>query len=401
MNALAAEETQTGMITQTRRDFSRRLTGMLEENRDFCFLRLGDGELAFLLRWQEDAEHAGDPDYLRPSCEVAFGSPGLNPEHGERLLRSLENASCVDTYLHVEYNRESLPGLHWQPPAGEFGVLPREASALLGDWLFLELRDYLTRHRCIICGAEGRLLEELLQVPAYREIVRDFIPENARLDFVQPRRDGARLSEDLDLIKDDLRAAIKATGADTLLLSLGGAAKIIGCELARELQVRVLDIGSLLRGLTYAGSDGQASWRASHHPFVVRVPFEMYMQALRRAFPDMPPEVRLAKAHAQLCLDLQRKEFLTSITSDANDASVFDPTGENLAHFQANLRAYHRTHFLPALVRAETRKLAAEFVWWRMKKGVGLEGRVFHFLLQIKRGLSRLLPRARPASPAH
>jgi cytidylate kinase len=45
-------------------------------------------------------------------------------------------------------------------------------------------------------------------------------------------------------------------GVDTVFLSLGGAAKILCFELAKELDVRMFDFGAMLRALTFSGSPG-------------------------------------------------------------------------------------------------------------------------------------------------
>jgi hypothetical protein len=44
-----------------------------------------------------------------------------------------------------------------------------------------------------------------------------------------------------------------------------------------------------------------------------------------------------------------------------------------------------------ALLRKDTRRLAGEFLWWRMKKGLGVAGRILRSLVQMKQTLQRLL----------
>jgi hypothetical protein len=368
------------------------LTRLMETHRPFSFLRLGDGELRFLLQCQTSGA-TEEPRPIRVSCEVAHGDPGLRSEHYARLLHSFEGCQFLDLYTGLPYNRENLPRLQWKRDPRTLGEAHSGEVGLLFTWAIHELRGYLSRHRVVVCGAEAALLRELLAEPRYREIVASLWPGNAETHFVEPLRGGAHLADDLDAIKAQLEEAIRIHRADTVLLSLGGAAKILAFELATELGIRVVDSGSLLRALTYSGSDGQAAWRAPHHPFLVRVPLDLFLSGLRRANPRMDRITLVAKAHAQLCLDLQRKVEGHSITADANDGSVFDPSPENLAHYNQSLRTY-RAEVLPlAREDAECTRLAREFRYWRWKKGLGWDGRLFRLAVATKRQFRRLTKR--------
>src|SRR5262249_57541967 len=99
---------------------------------------------------------------------------------------------------------------------------------------------------------------------------------------------------------------------DTVFISLGGASKILCYELSEEHQIAAFDFGSLMRGLTYSGSDGHNFVRAAHYPYYVRVPFDTYMGALQRAHPRLPSPNLLAKAHEQMGLVWIRKEEVCS-----------------------------------------------------------------------------------------
>jgi hypothetical protein len=365
------------------------LTTLLEKHSTLSFLRLGDGELRFLLQVQ-GGEGELTARNLRASCEIAYGDPGLTKAQGKRLLASYERCSFLDLYGGLPYNNEHLPRLRWHRDPRTLGNASSGAIGLLFEWLYHDFRHYLSQHRSLICGAEAVLLEQLLKDPEYRRIASPFWPESIDVLFVQPRHDGARLSQDLDLIKEDLKAAVREHCPDTLFLSLGGASKIIGYELAQELGIRAVDFGSALRALTYSGSDGYAGWRASHHPHLLRVPFDVYMRALRKAHPDLSPAMLVAKAHAQLCLELQRKDLLKSGTSDANDGSMFDATAQNLRNFWESMRTYRR-EILPLVERdQEALALAREFRLWRWKKGLDWDGRLFQLGVLVK-GLLRSL----------
>lgn len=375
-------------LESTTQAAAARLTELMEEGRGFAFLRLGDGELRFLLEVQGELATTERSD-LRASCEIAHGSPALTRKDYERLLTSYERASVVDLHGELSYNAEKLSALRWQRAPQTIGTASSGRTALLFTWLHHELRGYLSRHRTVVCGAEATLLRELLTEPRFREIVESYWPAGANVSFVEPRNGGRTLSADLDSIKADLSAEIKRTHADTVLLSLGGGAKILCYELAAELGVCAIDFGSALRGLTYSGSDGQSLWRASHHPFLVRVPLELYMSALNRARPHLDPVSTLAKAHAQLCLDLQHKTPLHSHTSDVNDTSMFAPSVENLRNFNESM-SYYQRHVLPlANGHPEAEALAAEFRRWRRKHGLGLDGKIFQFGVAAKAALRK------------
>ena len=364
-------------------DAAKELTRLLEEYCTFSFLRLGDGELRFLLAAQ-GLETVPDREGLRASCEIAYGTPALAARDYDRLLASFERCSVIDLHGGLPYNQANLGKLRWNRTADSIGTVSSGSTALLFDWIQHELGSYLSRHRSIVCGAEAGLLRELLTNVEYRQLARSYIPDGSEIHFLQPRRDGSRLSEDLEEIKSDLANAVHQHHADTIFVSLGGAAKIVCHELAEEIGIRAIDFGSALRALTYSGSDGQAAWRSSHHPHLFRVPLRIYYPALRSAHPDMPMETLLSKAHAQLCLDLQRKVPLQSITSTANDATMFDASPENLKDFNEDLACY-RKEILP-LSRSsdEAGRLAAEFDLWRRKHGLGWDGRIFQFAVRMK-----------------
>jgi hypothetical protein len=146
----------------------------------------------------------------------------------------------------------------------------------------------------------------------------------------------------------------------------------------------------MMRGLAYCGSAGAALWRASHNPFFVRIPFAMHMDALERAHPEMPPATLLAKAHAQLCLDLQRKETMNSFAADVIDPSSFDAGEENLRLFSEG-RAVYEARYRPLARRdPAAEKLVQEFDYWCLKKGLGWRGKFFQLLVRGRQTARRV-----------
>jgi hypothetical protein len=366
------------------------LTELLERHETFSFLRLGDGELRYMLEMQSGKIKSRDT-MREPSCEVAFGNLGLAPNHYSRLLTAYERCSLIDLYGELPFNNSNLQFLQWSRDKASAGEVSSGSISLLHQWIYFELRNYLETHSCLFCGAESSLLKTLLEESEFRQIIGPFWPKTASAWFHQPRNNGASVAKDLDELKGDVRLAIQTNGIDTLFLSLGGGAKILCYELAQELGVRAIDFGSGLRSLTYSGSDGYAAWRSSHHPHLLRVPFDVYMRAAESAYPDLTITELLGKAHAQLCLELQHKELLKSNTSDVNDIAMFDASAENRRHFFEALRVYRMKYLPLARHDRQAQVLIREFQKWRRKKGLGWDGHLFRFGVFLKQTTRSIL----------
>lgn len=379
-----------GPDTEKRRMAAAELTQHLESTPGACYLRLGDGELRFLLDAQNhrlDVTSINNFSHLRPSLEISFGSPSLMEKDVARLLSAYENASWLDRYEKAPFCRDHIGELKLNRSPDKRSNPTPETSCIHLDWAWYEMRDYLTRHRSLFCSAESALLQALLQTREYHSIAARFWPEEASLFFLQPRRDGKFLSEDLDQIKADISALIDQHHIDTLFLGLGGAAKIIGAELAAEKGVRAIDCGGLLRSLTYSGSDGHATWRSTHHPFTIRVPFGVFMQSLQKAHPAIDPVTLISKAHNQLCLEMIRKIPLEDSTCDLHDISAFSPTKQNRQYFFESYAAYRRHYYPWARKHPETHALLKEFHRWRLHKGLGFDAQLY----QLGRKIFNLL----------
>ncbi|MEQ1862043.1 MAG: hypothetical protein ABMA13_19160 [Chthoniobacteraceae bacterium] len=374
-------------IEEKRRIACRELTRIMQTRRPFSYLRLGDGELAFMLNVQRGREQS--PDYLRTSCEVAYDGPGIEGRHYERLRESYESCEYLDYHDNVAFNVENLPKLDLARREGLFRNDSPDTAWIIFDWTWHEFKTYAAGRRCLLVGAEASLLRELHATPAYRALATRFWPEDGAIIFHQVRGDGRDLSGNLDLIKSDIAALISEHSIDTVFLALGGAAKIVGHELAQELRVCTIDWGSALRALAYCGSAGPATWRASHSPYLLHVPFDLHMDALERAHPSLPKVDLVAKAQAQLCLELQRKEPMRTFPADVLEPSHFDAGPENLARFKAALRVYDRRYRALAKGDPEVQRLVREFDYWCLKKGLGWRGKIFRALVRAKSWLRR------------
>jgi hypothetical protein len=371
---------------------ARELTALLEAHPAFSYVRLGDGEVQWMQlaaagrtshRYQYD-------DASKHSIEHVRGVTGMEARHLPRFERALHEASYVDFCDSIPAVRAYLAQAPiarradgWRNPAAE-------ASNLVFAWTAQELGSYLARHRCLIAGAEAALLGALWQDTAYRHAAAAVLPHGISAEFHQIRENGRRYSENLDLIKQDLVAALAATGADTLLLSLGTGAKILCPELAAECGIRAIDFGSMQRGLAYAGSSGYQAHRDMHHPFFFHVPFATHVRALEQAFPRLSPPELAGKAYAQLALELHPHQPYRFNTSDGVAGGQLDLSPENLGRFRAAWSEYRRTWWPRWRSDPTVQALDREFRRWLDKHGIGWHGRVFQGLAAGKRMLRRL-----------
>lgn len=365
------------------------LTSRLEQPGGFSFLRLADGELAYLLRVQDTGAET-NAFTGRLSIERPRGGPGLKAKDYSRLLRSYEECSYLDLCTDHPYNNENLARLRWKSSRAAGTTVPKGHKGLIVDWLRFEARAYMSRHRCLICGAEAALLQELFRDADYLKLAGEFFDPQRLPVMLQPRNNGSSLSEDLDAIKADIVRAVQEHKVDTILLSLGGAAKILCHELASEQGISALDVGAPLRGYTYSGSVGYAPSRSNHHVHFLRVPLPMYMRALCRAHPTLSTVELVSKAQAQMSLDLQWKEPFASCPSEMNRGGRMDASGTNLLDFRDSYR-YYRRHVVPsARGDAAATELVREFEYWLLKNGVDWKGRLFRVAVRSKQVVRRM-----------
>lgn len=375
---------------ELRREAARELTQLLELHSSFSFIRLGDGEVLFLRQLQE-GEKSQLYQYLDGPASIEFtrAAAGLEPVHAPRFQAALDGATFLDYCDSIPFVFEQLPKLNIQRSPALFRNQSPATSNIIFEWTYYELKDYLEQHRCLIAGAEASLLRELWQSPAYRDAAGQVLPHAAELAFHQLRDNGRHYSQNLDLIKADLRRELQRHGCDTLFLSLATGAKILCYELAQELGVRAIDFGSMARALCYAGSSGYQACRDMHNPFLFRVPFSVFMPALERARPEMSIAELAARAQAQLALEIHRHARFTFNVSDGADGGVTELTPENLAHFNRGFRDYRQLYGRRIRRDPEARRLDREFRLWYLKKEPGIAGRTFRALVQLKGWLRR------------
>jgi hypothetical protein len=371
---------------------ARELTRLLETHAAFSYVRLGDGEVQWMQlaragRASHRYQYADASDH---SIERVRGVTGMEPRHLARFERAMHEADYVDFCDSIPAVRSYLAENPLaRRPDGRRNPSPA-ASNLIFAWTQLELGRYLTRHRCLFAGAEAALLSELWGDPTYRACAASAIPRDATATFHQVRDNGRRYSENLDLIKADLVATIRAQRIDTLFLSLGTGAKILCQELAAEERIRAIDFGSMMRGLTFAGSSGYQAHRDMHHPYFFRVPFAVHVRALERAFPALGLTELAGKAYAQLALELHPHRRYRFNTSDGVAGGHLDLSPENLAAFRTAWQSYRDAWWPRWRADAAVAALDRDFRHWLRKHGIGWSGFWYRRLVAGKGLLRRL-----------
>lgn len=359
----------------------QRISDLMTTNRPFSFLRLGDMELMFLIAcqngWDVSWREQADSERELISSTIVFGHPGLRPEHSARLQRAYERCSYLDFHDGWRINKQELPKWKYNRPANCHRNPCPELSQLFFDWLEYEFFRYVQGRRCLFVGAEAGILKELYCDPIYLRAAYKYWPLNADPVFFPETR---RLGDHLDYIKADIAKAIVENKIDTAFISLGGGSKILCYELAEEHKIAAFDFGSLMRGLTYSGSDGHSFARTTHYPYYFRVPFDTYMAALERAIPRLSPDKLLAKAHAQLALELIRKEVGWSYASERLGEDCLDLGRNNRRHFWRAYSIYRRAYRHFGQNDKKAGMQITEFERWRRYLGLGIGGKVRRLL---------------------
>ena len=363
------------------------LSELMRRRRPFCFLRMGDMELVYLLAEQHN-QLAGIEFRDGPmSGTQAYCNPGLSAKHAQRLRRAYEQAEYVDFHEKNWPNEHLVPRLALKMATGSCRNPTKEASLVFLTWTEKEFKPYCQGRRIGLAAAEARLLELLSNTPEFKQAAADYWPERAEIFYHQLRDDGRNLDANLDLVKEDLRGFVQKHRVDTLFLSAGGGAKILGYELSRELGICCFDFGAMIRALTYSGCDGNRVSRSPHSPFLFRIPFGVYMNVLEQAMPNLTPAQLLAKAHGQLLLEVMKKEIGWTFVS-----WEFDFSPENVSAFRAEFQEYRQRYRSLFNSSSETKIERAGFLHFCGTHGLTLEGRMFLMVFRAKGMIRRCVP---------
>jgi hypothetical protein len=324
------------IVSEERQAEALRLQRLLEANEAFSFIRVGDFEFALL-------EDGKDPVGSDEAWEIAGteprGSTGLDGRHREDLIDAIREADFVD-FLDLNWPENFEPLLRYRAMA-KAACSSHRASSILGTWVEHHFKEYCRGRRVLFCGAEAPILENLCKNPEYLKAAKEFFEPGEGAFFLRPREDGRDLANNLEGIREDIVDAIKKNGIHTVFISLGAGAKILCVDLAKELGIHAIDFGAMMRALCYSGSDGNRAARSTHSVFLFCVPFLTYMGAVENAFPDLKPEEILAKAHAQLLLEIQQKEVGWSHSSWVGEQ---DKSPNNIKLFNDNFKLYKKKY---------------------------------------------------------
>lgn len=322
------------IVSEERRMEALRLERLLESNQAFSFIRVGDFEFALL---EDGKDPVGEDEAWKVAGTEPKGSTGLDARHREELLRAIRKADFVD-FLDLNWPESFEPLVLYRAMA-KATCSSHRASYILGTWVEHHFKEYCRGRRVLFCGAEAPILENLCKDPEYLTAAKEFFKPGEGTFFLRPREDGRNLANNLQGIRDDIINCVRQNRIDTVFLSLGAGAKILCVDLARELGIHAIDFGAFMRALCYSGSDGNRAARSTHSIFLFRVPFLTYMGAVQKAFPNLKPEELLAKAHAQLLLEIQNKEVGWTY-----DSWMIDKTAENIQFFIQSYGNYRKKH---------------------------------------------------------
>jgi hypothetical protein len=369
---------------------ARLLSQLMRSQRPFCFLRMGDMELAYLLAKQNGRLDGVDFREGPTSGTQAYTNPGLSADHAERLHRAYEQADYVDFHEGNWPNEHLVSKLILNRAPDSHRNSTKETSLVFLTWTETEFKEYCSNRRIGFAGAEASLLEMVSKTAAFARSADAYWPDAAEVSFHQVRNNGRDLDGQLDMVKEDLRQFVREHDIDTLFLSLGGGAKILAYELSRELGICCFDFGAMTRALTYSGCDGNRLTRSPHSPFLFRIPFGIYMDALEKAMPHLGSAELLAKAHGQLLLELMKKEVgWTSVSWE------FDFGKENVSAFHKAFRDYRRRYRKLFRESSATKTERAGFLHFCGTHRLTLEGRLFLMMFRLKAFARRCLSRNR------
>jgi hypothetical protein len=369
------------IISEERQAEALRLQRLLEANEAFSFIRIGDFEFALLEDGKDPVgeHHAWDIAGTEPR-----GSSGLDGRHREDLIDTIRQADFVD-FLDLNWPENFEPLLRYRAMA-KATCSSYRASYILGTWVEHYFKDYCRGRRVLFCGAEAPILENLCKDPEYLKAAKDFFEPGEATFFLRPREDGRNLANNLKGISEDIIDCVRKNRIDTVFLSLGAGAKILCVDLVRELGIHAIDFGAFMRALCYSGSDGNRAARSTHSIFLFRVPFLTYMGAVEKAFPNLKPEEILAKAHAQILLETQKKEVAWTCSAWEGEA---DYSKSNLNELNINLKLYRKKYRKIFWANEKTLKEYNSFSFYCGKFRLSSDGYLFYLFSLFKQFVKR------------
>src|SRR5260370_13175711 len=115
------------------------LSELMRSRRPFCFLRMGDMELAYLLA--EQCNRLNEIEFRDglTSGTQAYTNPGLSAKHAQRLRTAYEEADYVDFHERNWPNEHLVPKLTLKRAPGSYRNASKEASLVFLTWTEKEL----------------------------------------------------------------------------------------------------------------------------------------------------------------------------------------------------------------------------------------------------------------------
>jgi hypothetical protein len=349
-----------------RRQEAGRLTRLLEDHPGFTYLRMGDGELNWMLRQIYGDAPWRDRHFYRENRDRDFGAvysvTGLYPGQFERLRAAYRECGYLDKYDLLPFNAERLGDagiMEYRLRPGQTTNPTPDTSLIFYDWVWHEFAPYLGRHRCLVAGAEAGLFRAFLGDDEFPRLHGVPWPEPSRVVCSVPPELGRNYARHLDDYKKELVALVRKENIHTLFLSLASAAKILAVELARETGVRAFDMGSALRGLCGAAMPGYHQFGSQHHPYFFDVPLRIFDRALVRSQPGISMAERVVRCQAQVAQTLRPRVVAWSLPWDADAEN----DGQAARRFRKEAAVYRRQIVLPLLYRVDLWKL-----FWRFER---------------------------------
>lgn len=343
---------------------------VLQKTENLSFLRMGDGELRFLLESQ-DGTRCDDNYAIASKPSLGSGVKGAAANRAsdyQRILEAYENCDYLDLHLHLPFIRDRLKLLKWNRREDGWQSKDASDSRILPRWFLTHFHNYVAEHKCLFCAGESPLQEALLQDPDYRQCAVKVWPENYQADFLPLPNFGRYLSRDYNDMRQSIASAIHRNDYDTVFIGASGLAKPLCVEIAKTYQVKALDLGSILRAMTYSATAGDATWPANHNPYYFSIPLSVYMKATRKAYPHLKPHELIAKANAQLCFDLIHGKSGATVRTSASDR--FDTQEENQKVFKENY-IYYLNELIPEFQGYDkVRTQVLDLHWWMKTKGL-------------------------------
>ena len=131
------------------------LSQLMRKRRPFCFLRMGDMELAYLLAQQEQRLDGIDFRDGPTSGTQAFTNPGLSADHAERLRTAYEEADYVDFHEGNWPNEHLVSKLTLKRASESHRNATKETSLVFLTWTEREFKQVPQRPAHRVCGSRS------------------------------------------------------------------------------------------------------------------------------------------------------------------------------------------------------------------------------------------------------